>query len=139
MNIKFRSSRISIPDTKQNKEFEQHKCSHMFLIHPEAKQVCRETNKMADELANKFFEIFYERQLEKFVEEGWLLGKIKKFRLEYQRREINESIITYRKNWLERQIIPTINRVLHTNQVIYIQITSACKPSKCIQRYLTVV
>ena len=42
----------------------------MFLIHPEAKQVCRETNKMADELANKFFEIFYERQLEKFVEEG---------------------------------------------------------------------
>ena len=42
----------------------------MFLIHPEAKQVCRETNKMADELANKFFENFYERQLEKFVEEG---------------------------------------------------------------------
>ena len=33
-------------------------------------QVCKETNKMADELANKFFEIFYERQLEKFVEEG---------------------------------------------------------------------
>ena len=42
----------------------------MFLIHPEAKQVCRETNKMADELANKFFEKFQERQLQKFVEEG---------------------------------------------------------------------
>ena len=83
---------------------------------------------MGDELANKFFE----RQHEKFVEEGWLLWKIKKFRLEYQRREINQS-------WLERQIIPTINRVLHTNQVIYIQTNSACKPGKCIQRYLTVV
>ena len=70
MNIKFHSSRISIPDTKQNKEFEQHKCSHIFLIHPEAKQVCRETNKMVDELANKFFDKFYERQHEKFVEEG---------------------------------------------------------------------
>ena len=68
MNIKLCSSQISIPDTKQNKEFEQHKC--MFLVHPEAKQVCRETNKMADELAKNFFENFYERQLEKFVEEG---------------------------------------------------------------------
>ena len=59
-------------------------------------QVCRETNKMADELANKFFDKFYERQHEKFVEEGWLIGKTKKFRLEYQRREINQSIITYK-------------------------------------------
>ena len=42
----------------------------MFFVQPEANQVCRETNKMADELANKFFENFYERQLEKFVEEG---------------------------------------------------------------------
>ena len=66
MNIKFRSSQISIPYTKQNKEFEQHKCSHMFLVQPEAKHVCRETNKIGDELANKFFD----RQHEKFVEEG---------------------------------------------------------------------
>ena len=42
------------------------------LIHPEAKQVCRETKKMVDELANKFFDKFYERQHEKFVEEGWV-------------------------------------------------------------------
>ena len=42
----------------------------MFLIHPEAKQVFRETNKMADELENKIFDKFYERQFEKFVEEG---------------------------------------------------------------------
>ena len=57
-------------DTKQNKEFEQHKCSHMFLVQAEAKHVCREKNKMGDELANKFFDKFYERQHEKFVEEG---------------------------------------------------------------------
>ena len=55
--------------TKQIKEFEQHKCSHMFLVQPEAKQVSRETNKMADELANTFFDKFYERQHEKIVEE----------------------------------------------------------------------
>ena len=42
----------------------------MFLVQPEAKQVCRETNKMAGELANKFFDKFYERQHKKFVEEG---------------------------------------------------------------------
>ena len=41
----------------------------MFLVQPEAKQVCRETNKMA-KFANKFFDKFYERQHEKFVEEG---------------------------------------------------------------------
>ena len=70
----------------------------MFLIHPEAKQVCRETNKMADELENNFFDKFYERQFEKFVEEGSLLGKIKKLRLEYQCREINQSIFTYKIN-----------------------------------------
>ena len=68
MNIKFHSARISIPDTKQNKEFEKHKCSHMFLVQLEAKQVCREKNKMAHELANKFFDKFYERQHDKFVE-----------------------------------------------------------------------
>ena len=42
----------------------------MFLVQLEAKQVCRETNKMAGELANNFFDKFHERQHKKFVEEG---------------------------------------------------------------------